>query len=145
VPQGCYKKPRICDSKNLRAVSEVLQGVEIVCGDYKISSNFIDSNTLAYFDPPYRPLTATANFTSYAQDGFSDKEQIKLAHFIDEMSDRGAVIIASNSDPKNSNVNDNFFDILYSKHNIIRIEATRAINSIGSSRGSIKELLIVNS
>ncbi|MDR2359817.1 MAG: DNA adenine methylase [Oscillospiraceae bacterium] len=142
VPQGSYKNPKICDTNNLLAVSAALRGVTIVCGDYKLSREFIDERTFAYFDPPYRPLTATSNFTAYAQDGFGDEQQIELARFIDEMSERGAWIVASNSDPKNANESDNFFDVLYAKHAIMRIDATRAISSVGSSRGCVRELLI---
>jgi DNA adenine methylase len=144
VPQGSYKNPGICDKANLQAVSKALQGVTIVCADYKDSRDFIDNNTFAYFDPPYRPLTTTASFTSYAEGGFGDREQAELALFIDEMSGRGAHIVASNSDPKNADEKDDFFDRLYSKHNILRISASRAINSVGASRGKISELLICN-
>ncbi|MDR2174695.1 MAG: DNA adenine methylase [Synergistaceae bacterium] len=142
VPQGSYKNPRICDADNLRAVSEALRGVTIVCGDYKLSRNFIDETTFAYFDPPYRPLTATASFTAYAQDGFGDEQQIELARFIDEMSERGAWIVTSNSDPKNSDESDGFFDNLYAGHFVQRIYASRAINSVGAGRGRVSELLI---
>jgi DNA adenine methylase len=108
-----------------------------------LSRSFIDANTFAYFDPPYRPLTVTANFTAYAQGGFGDEQQIELARFIDDMSERGAWTVASNSDPKNADESDDFFDVLYAKHAIVRIAATRAINSVGSSRGCVRELLIV--
>lgn len=144
VPQGSYKNPCICDENNLRAVSRKLHGVTIVCGDYKKAANFIDSNTFAYFDPPYRPLSPTANFTSYSRDGFDDDDQSELAAFIDEMSTRGACVVASNSDPRSVNEQDTFFDRLYSQHKISRIEASRAINSNGTKRGKISELLIAN-
>jgi len=142
VPQGSYKKPTICDERNLLAVSEKLQGVEIVCADYKDSRDFINNRTFAYFDPPYRPLSATASFTAYANDGFNDEQQIELARFIDEMSERGAWVVASNSDPTNTDNSDNFFDKIYAKHEITRITASRAINSVGNGRGRIRELLI---
>jgi len=142
VPQGSYKNPIICDETNLYAVSDKLRGVEITCGDYTLSRDFIDENTFVYFDPPYRPLTATANFTAYTSDGFNDGQQIKLARFIDEMSERGAWVMASNSDPTYSNDNDDFLDKLYSRHEITRIVANRAINSVGTSRGAVRELLI---
>jgi len=144
VPQGSYKNPCICDEDNLRAVSKSLQGVRIVCDDYRRSECFIDNNTFAYFDPPYRPLTTSSNFTSYTQDCFGDDEQIELASFINEMSDRGAFVVASNSDPKNINEEDSFFDELYSNHKIFRITASRAINSVSSRRGKINELLIAS-
>jgi DNA adenine methylase len=142
VPQGRYAKPTICDEDNLRAVSEALRDVEIVCGDYKLSGGFINERTFAYFDPPYRPLTVTANFTSYAEGGFGDDEQTELARFIDEMSDRKAWCVASNSDPKNVDESDDFFDVLYKRHAITRISAMRAINSSASGRGRVSELLI---
>jgi len=97
-----------------------------------------------YFDPPYRPLSQTSSFTAYAQDGFGDKEQAELARYIDELSENGAFIVASNSDPKNTDADDNFFDRLYSKHNIMRISANRMINSAASGRGKINELLIAS-
>ncbi|MCL1830748.1 MAG: DNA adenine methylase, partial [Oscillospiraceae bacterium] len=118
------------------------QNVEVVCADYHNSMNFIDKNTFVYIDPPYRPLSQTAAFTSYTTDEFGDKEQIELSVFIDEISAKGARMLLSNSDPKNTNIDDDFFDRLYSKHDIDRISAARAINSVGSSRKKISELLI---
>lgn len=144
VPMGTYKNPLICDEKNLRAVSEKLQDVTIVCDDYRKSSVFIDKNTFVYFDPPYRPITDTASFTAYTENLFNDEEQIELAKFVNEMDRKGAKILISNSDPKNSNTDDDFFDNIYAAHNIKRVEATRMINCNSESRGKIKELLISN-
>lgn len=144
VPMGTYKKPLICDEKNLRAVSEKLQNVSIICGDYKESSGFIDKSTFVYFDPPYRPITNTSSFTAYTNTPFNDAEQKNLAAFAKAMNDKGAKIIISNSDPKGIDQNDNFFDNLYCDFNIKRIQATRMINSNSNSRGKINELLISN-
>ena len=144
VPMGSYKNPMICDEENLRAVSEKLQSVKIVCGDYKESADFIDANTFVYFDPPYRPITDTASFTAYTENLFSDEEQIELARFVDDMHRKGARVVISNSDPKNSNTDDDFFDNIYSSHKIKRVEATRMINCNSEARGKIKELLISN-
>lgn len=144
VPMGGYKMPTICDEKNLRAVSERLQNVNIVHGDYKQSESFIDSNTFIYFDPPYRPITESASFTAYTEYDFNDKEQIELAEFVNKINDKGAKIVVSNSDPKNTDENDDFFDEIYSSHSIKRVDASRMINSNGAKRGKIKELLISN-
>lgn len=144
VPMGSYKNPLICDKDNLRAVSSKLKNVIIACGDYRQSRDFIDQKTFVYFDPPYRPLSETSSFTSYTESEFSDSEQIGLAEFANEMDKKGAKILISNSDPKNTNPDDDFFDDIYSKHNINRVEATRMINSKSSGRGKIKELLIAN-
>lgn len=144
VPMGSYKNPLICDEDNLRAVSEKLKNVTIKCGDYRESKDFIDENTFVYFDPPYRPLTETASFTEYTENLFNDEEQIELAKFVDEMDKKGARVVVSNSDPKNSNTQDDFFDEIYSAHKIKRVEAKRMINCNSEARGKIKELLISN-
>lgn len=144
VPMGSYKNPLICDERNLKAVSEKLQRVKIVCGDYRESEKFIDKHTFVYFDPPYRPLTETASFTAYTEDLFSDEKQIELAEFVERMHKKGAMVVVSNSDPKNSDKSDDFFDKIYSNHKIKRVEATRMINCEASARGKIKELLISN-
>jgi len=144
VPMGAYKTPTICDENNLRNVSEALQNVTIVCGDYTLSKDFIDKETFVYLDPPYRPISETAGFTAYNADCFDDKEQIRLARFIDEINLSGAKIMLSNSDPQNVNPEDTFFEELYKSYTINKVEATRAINSKGDSRGKIKELLICN-
>lgn len=144
VPTGVYKNPKICDKANIESIAQMLRNVEIVNAPYTDSYNFIDNNTFVYFDPPYRPLTATASFTSYTEGGFDDEEQIKLAHYIHKLHEKGALIVASNSDPKNSDPSDDFFDSLYQFMNVERIYANRAINSVGSKRGTITELLISN-
>ncbi len=144
VPMGAYKNPLICNAENLKAVAKKLQDVKIVCGDYKKSNDFIDDKTFVYFDPPYRPLTPTANFTSYTEGMFSDKNQLELASFVQELDKKGAKIVASNSDPKNANKDDNFFDDAYAGQNIKRVSATRMVNSNSNGRGRISELLISN-
>ena len=144
VPMGSYKNPTICDTDNLFLVSNKLQNVKITACDYKSTESFIDENTFVYFDPPYRPLSKTAEFTSYTEEQFNDENQIELAEFIKELSVKGAKVLASNSDPKNTNPDDDFFDELYKSLNIKRVKAKRSINSDKEKRGAITELLICN-
>lgn len=144
VPMGAYKNPQICNEDNLLNVSKKLQNANIVCGDYKDSASFIDDKTFVYFDPPYRPLTKTANFTSYTEQLFDDNKQLELANFVQDLDNKGALIVISNSDPKNTDENDNFFDDAYSKQNIRRVAANRMINRNSDARGKINELLITN-
>lgn len=144
VPMGAFKNPTICDAENLRNIHNALQNVAIVCGDYTLSKSFIDNKTFVYIDPPYRPISGTSAFTSYNSDAFDDNEQIRLAKFIDEINAAGAKIVLSNSDPKNVNPEDNFFDDLYKSYRIHRVLATRMINSNAEKRGKINELLICN-
>lgn len=144
VPMGAYKKPKICDEENLKNVSLTLRNVKIVYADYRESEKFIDDKTFVYIDPPYRPLNITSSFTSYTENNFNDKEQIELAEYINVLNKKGAKIVISNSDPKNNNIDDNFFDELYKNYNINRVKATRMLNSNAGLRGAINELLITN-
>lgn len=144
VPMGAYKKPHICDVKNLKAVAEKLRQVKIFCGDYRESEKFIDKQTFVYFDPPYRPLSQTASFTAYTENLFDDESQKQLAQYVNQLNKKGAKIVVSNSDPKNENDEDDFFDRLYEGYRIRRVEAHRMINSDSNKRGKIRELLISN-
>ena len=144
VPMGAYKRPTICDRDNLIRIAEALQKVTIICGDYTLLSEYIDNETLVYLDPPYRPISETASFTSYNTTVFDDNEQVRLANYVDVLNDKGAKVILSNSDPKNVNQEDDFFEQLYSKYKIKVVEATRMINSNSNKRGKINELLISN-
>ena len=144
VPMGSYSKPTICDSKNILAVSEVLQKVEILCGDYQQTLQCASSNSFFYFDPPYKPLSDTSSFNSYAKDDFNDDEQIRLRDFCQKLDMLSHGWILSNSDVRGKDENNNFFDDLYSDFLIQRVEARRNINANSEKRGVLKELLITN-
>lgn len=144
VPMGAYKKPIICNSENLYAVSNKIQNINIVYGDYSQSADFIDKHTFVYFDPPYRPLTKTSSFTAYSENNFDDSEQIRLADFVNKIHSKGAKILISNSDPTYINQQDLFFHKLYSSYKIHKVHAARMINSKVQTRGKITELLITN-
>lgn len=144
VPFGKYKMPQICDHANLRSDSKLLQNVEILCGDFEQTRQFVSDSTFCYIDPPYRPLNATSCFNSYAKEGFNDDEQARLKNFVDELTDRGCFVLLSNSDCKAANPDDTFLDDLYADYLIERIWAARAVNSNGAKRGKLTELLIRN-
>ncbi len=144
VPIGSYKKPQICHTDNLLAVSTVLQRVEILNGDYSKTLEYAIKNTFFYFDPPYKPLSETSSFNSYAKDEFDDQEQIRLKEFCDTLNDQGHQWILSNSDVKGKDPNNNFFDDLFANFNIMRVNARRSINANPSKRGKLTELLVVN-
>jgi DNA adenine methylase len=144
VPMGGYKKPTICDTQNILAVSNALQKVEILCGDFENTLNSANKNSLFYFDPPYKPLSETSNFNTYTKDTFDDAEQIRLKDFCTKLDILNYNWILSNSDLKGKNENDNFFDDLYSDFTISRVDARRSINANAEKRGLLKELLITN-
>lgn len=144
VPFGKYKNPLICAEDNLRAVSELLQRTEIRFGDFSACESFANSDAFVYFDPPYRPISKTASFTSYSKYDFDDAAQLRLASFYRLLDRNGAKLMLSNSDPKNENPEDNFFEDAYKDFRIERVLANRMINCNAERRGKINELLIMN-
>ena len=104
----------------------------------------IKDNSFIYFDPPYRPISETASFTAYSKFSFEDDEQIQLAGLYIDLHNSGHKLMLSNSDPKNTNPNDNFFETIYSSFNISRVNAKRSINSDPTKRNSIKEIVVTN-
>ena len=144
VPHGKYSNPRICDKDNLKAVSRLLQKVDILCGDFTDTGNYAGRDTLYYFDPPYKPINETSSFTSYSKDGFDDAEQIRLRDFCNQISEAGAMFILSNSDPEVDNPKGNFFDAIYNRYFIKRVSAARMINSDPNGRGNVSEMMISN-
>lgn len=144
VPFGKYKSPTICDSKNLRNLSKLIENVVFKYGDYKKTEEYIDENTFVYFDPPYRPLSVTSGFTSYTKEDFNDENQKELAKYFNELDVKSAKLMLSNSNPKNTNENDDFFENIYKGFNINEVSAKRMINANAKGRGEISELLITN-
>ena len=144
VPFGKYKNPRICDSNNLTKLSQLLQNVVFKYGDYKKSSECVDNTTFVYFDPPYRPLSVSSGFTSYTKEDFNDENQKELASYYRELDSKDAKLMLSNSNPKNTNKDDDFFEKIYTGFNINEVLAKRMINADCTGRGAISELLITN-
>lgn len=144
VPMGKYKNPTICDGENLEALSKLIKNVEFICGDYQTTEEIVDKNTFVYFDPPYRPLSVTSGFTSYTKDDFDDEDQKQLASYFRTLDTKDAKLMLSNSNPKNVNEEDTFFDDIYSGFNINELQANRMINANANKRGKISELLIIN-
>ena len=129
VPCGKYKNPTICDFSNLRNLSFLIRNVNFQYGDYTKSEKYIDNNTFVYFDPPYRPLSITSGFTSYTKEDFNDENQKELANFFRRLDKKEAKLMLSNSNPKNTNKDDVFFENIYKGFNINEISAKRMINS----------------
>ena len=144
VPMGNYKNPTICDEENLKALSKLIKNVKFEYGDYKTSQKYVKENTFVYFDPPYRPLNLTSGFTSYTKEDFNDDNQKELARYYKELHDNDVKVMLSNSNPKNTNKEDNFFEDIYDGFNINEVYAKRMINANCNGRGEISELLITN-
>lgn len=139
----------ICDEENIKAVHNffIKYNVQISTGTYDEffkGKGMYMKNSFVYMDPPYRPITKSSAFTSYTKSVFNDDSQKDLKVWFDVLTSDCAYCMLSNSDPKNSDVNDTFFDDLYSDYNIIRVNAKRSINSKGNGRGSITEILVKN-
>lgn len=143
-PMGRYKNPKILDEQNLLSVSKLFEIATIRKADFKEVRNDIKNNSFVYFDPPYRPISETASFTSYSKFNFQDDEQLQLASLFYDLNEKGHYLMLSNSDPKNTNPEDDFFETIYANFNIQRVDAKRSINSDPNKRNSIKEIVVTN-
>jgi len=142
VPFGKYSNPLICDEVNLRRVSKALQNVEINCQDYKMIIKKARKGDFVYFDPPYYPINKTSSFTTYTKEAFLDKEQIELRDAYLKLHKKGCFVMLSNS-------NTPFINKIYNEIEkygikINEVLAGRAINSKGTKRGKITEILVTN-
>ncbi len=139
VPFGRYKNPKICDEARLRAASAALQGVEVRVADFSETVETAVAGDFVYFDPPYVPLSATSNFTSYNKKGFGRTDQERLAETVAQLTKRGVKVMLSNSSAPL------VYDLYgRSAYQLIDIQARRNINSKAGRRGPVKELLILN-
>lgn len=137
VPYGRYKNPNIVDEPNIKSCSKALEGVSILTGDFEAIKPGLTKDSFVYLDPPYVPLSATSSFTGYTKDGFCVEEQLRLKEFCDYISDTGGKFLLSNSSAE-------LVKDLYKGYLIEEVHASRAINSRGSGRGKVVELLISN-
>lgn len=145
VPFGRYVNPVIFEEKNILHISELLSTAKLSTGSFQDCEPHINDSSFVYFDPPYRPISKTSSFTSYARDKFDDKDQRELASFYRRMSRKTqAKMMLSNSDPTNVDPTDDFFDNLYDSFNVYRVTASRMINSVAQGRGRINEILVTN-
>lgn len=138
-PFGRYKNPNIVNESVIRAVSEYLDTayVKILSGDCALILNDIPTNSFAYLDPPYHPISASSNFTGYVQGGWNEEDQLRLRDVCNMLNDKGVKFLLSNS------ASDFIWDI-YSDYAIHVVQANRAVNSNASRRGRVDEFLIRN-
>lgn len=139
TPFGHYKNPNIVDSRTLRAVSAYFKRAEITFQsiDYGQVLDSVDKGTFVYLDPPYDPVSVTANFTGYSKGGFDRAEQTRLRQCCDELDRRGIRFMLSNSAT-------DFIKEQYKNYHITVVRAKRAINSDASKRGQVEELVVRN-
>ncbi|MEM5809217.1 MAG: DNA adenine methylase [Candidatus Aenigmatarchaeota archaeon] len=139
VPFGRYKAPKYFDRENLIAVAQSLQDVEILCTSFETVLERAAPGDFVYLDPPYIPLTQTANFTSYHANGFGPSDQERLRDVCVALSERKVYVMLSNSNTK-------MVRSLYGLEHfsIEEVLANRAINCDKNKRGKISELIITN-
>lgn len=139
VPFGKYKNPKIVDVELLSEVSRYLNEnhIFILNGDFETALTSAKINDFVYIDPPYDPVSTTAAFTSYSNDGFNKEDQIRLKELFDNLNARGCKVLLSNS-------NTEFINDLYKDYKIELVTAARNINSVASKRGKVYEVLVMN-
>lgn len=137
VPLGRYENPTICDEENLWACHKALQGVELIINVFADVEAWAECGDFVYFDPPYLPVSKTASFTSYTQDGFSLEKHIELRDLCVRLGRRGVKTMVSNAClPATID--------LYRNFNVEIVYAARSVNSSGSNRGKVPELIARN-
>lgn len=138
-PFGHYKNPNIINEPVLRAVSKYFNtnNITFCSEDFALTLERVKKNDFVYLDPPYDPVSDTASFTGYNKGGFNREEQLRLKSCCDVLNQRGIKFMLSNSAT-------DFIKDLYKEYNITIVKAKRAINSNGSKRGSIEEVLVRN-
>jgi DNA adenine methylase len=137
VPHGRYRHPQIFDPDELRLASGALQGVALRAEDFEAACARAESGDTVYLDPPYHPLSATSNFTGYTSGDFGWAEQQRLATTFADLTRRGVRALLSNSAHEDIRA-------LYDGYTVREVAMSRAINSVGSRRSPIPELLIDN-
>ncbi len=139
APFGHYKNPNIVNEPVLRAVSKYFNEseIEFFNEDFEETLKKVKKGGFVYLDPPYDPVSDTANFTGYNKGGFDKSEQVRLKNCCDELNKRGVKFMLSNSAT-------DFIKDLYKEYNIHIVKAKRAINSDATKRGEIEEVLITN-
>lgn len=139
APFGRYKNPNIVNEPTLKAVNKYLNSNNVVLksGDYADVLTEVDENSFVYLDPPYHPISENSNFTGYVQGGWDVFDQIRLREFCDQLNERGIKFLLSNSSAP-------LIKDQYENYSIKTVKANRAINSNGSDRGEVDEVLIRN-
>ena len=146
VPAGRYTDPRICDPEHVRAVAAVLRrpGVAIERRGFEEALAASGAGDFVYCDPPYAPLSRTSSFASYTAAGFGALDQQRLLQAIVGACRRGANVVMSNSSAPEIESAYQTRAARQVKIAVHRVPARRAINSRGSSRGPVDELIITN-
>lgn len=139
TPFGNYKNPTICDTQTLEACSSFFnqKDIRILCQDYQTLIEIIPKDAFVYLDPPYFPVSKTANFTQYQSGNFKQDEHQRLYEFCLELHRRGIKFLQSNSDVPHIRG-------LYRDFNINTVAVSRRINSNTSKRNAVNELIITN-
>jgi DNA adenine methylase len=135
VPFGRHTNPTLCDASNLRACSRALQGVVLKCCDFAAAVEDARAGDFVYFDPPYVPVSPTANFTQYAAGRFGWHEQQELARVFGVLADRGVSVMLSNSDTPEVRA-------LYRGFRVDGVAASRMVNSNPERRGKVAEIVV---
>lgn len=135
VPYGRYKKPPIVDKVRLLAAAGALQKVELAVEDFEQSVKKAKRGDFVYFDPPYLPVSKTANFSAYHSTAFTLAEHERLSKTFARLSKKGVATLLSNSDTPDTRA-------LFTAFDTRTVNATRSINSNASRRGAVTEILV---
>ena len=138
VPFGRHTNPDFIRERQIRRASGILDDIEIYNRDFDYVVDYANEGDLVYFDPPYEPVSETADFTQYQSDGFDKDDQRRLRDLAIELDQNGVHVVLSNSPP----VGELYEDV--SGFTIDVVGAARMVNSDADNRDDVAEVIITN-
>ncbi|MHA3839351.1 Dam family site-specific DNA-(adenine-N6)-methyltransferase [Mycoplasma sp. HF14] len=139
VPFGKKDTVKSFDLDNFNSIFNYFGNnkVQVLSTSFREAVKNAKSNDFIYLDPPYDIYPDKTGFVAYGKDGFDSETQKDLARCFAELDKKGAFVMLSNH-------NTPLIRELYKDYNIKVIHAKRMINSKGTGRGVVEEVIITN-
>ncbi len=135
VPFGRYKKPYFPE-REITHLAHKAKRATFTCADFVSAMDKARKGDVVYCDPPYVPLSPSANFTSYSANGFGEEEQRRLARMATKLANRNVTVVISNHDTKLTRE-------IYAGAEIHSFDVRRFISRDGANRANVREILAV--
>lgn len=136
VPFGSYDDPRF-PCAEIMAFQKFAERATFTCQDWEVVIDQALAGDVVYADPPYVPISDTANFTAYAGTTFGDKEAKELNEKAVELSKRGIPVVISNSNTERT------LALFCGATRTVELTARRSISRDATTRGQAKEVMLV--
>jgi DNA adenine methylase len=140
VPCGSHETHDWVRASRIKQASEALEGTSIFNTDFSYILERAEPGDLVYFDPPYDPDSDSSTFSEYSMDAFGKEEQVRLRDIAVQLNEREVRVVISNA----PSIKEKYEPFTAEGFRIHPVGANRVINSNGSDRGEVKEVIITN-